>query len=95
MYYSSLEPISLDKKLYEDKTTRGNWILLTNFDKKSLTSMKISIELYNQDNGQYQLEIQSASNQYSDYGLWYKNGTDYPKKDLGPFWRIFEVINLG
>ena len=73
-----------------DKTIRNDWVLLTNFDDKHLTCFKIAIELYT---GPYQLEIQSASNQHCDWGLWYKLGGSF-SKDLSDFWAIYDVIRL-
>ena len=72
------------------KTIRNDWVLLTNFDDNRLACFKIAIELYT---GPYQLEIQSASNHYCDWGLWYKLGGS-ASKDLSDFWAIYDVIRL-
>ncbi len=72
------------------KTIRNDWVLLTNFDDKSLACYKIAIELYT---GPYQLEIQSASNAQCDWGLWYKLGSS-GSTGLSDFWAIYDVIRL-
>ena len=69
---------------------RGNWELLANFNKEKLNIYSLTINTYGAD----YFKIDSASNKYSEYGLWVNTKKMEKKEgttDCSYFWKLVEV----
>jgi hypothetical protein len=85
---SLLPPSPFDGLFNRARPVRGEYELITNFNKDCYEVYEEALERYTLlSDAPKKLKLDVASNEYCDYGLWIKSDES---GDLSVFWRIYK-----